>query len=162
MKLTNHEEYGLRCLMRLAEHGPENALTIPGVSQEEGISEAYVGKLLRILRRAGFVRAERGKIGGYTLARPAGQILVLDVLNALGGPLYEGGFCQSHSGQENLCVRSTSCSLRGLWRSVQEAVDQVLGQTTLADLLGQGSQRTLTRSGLDQARFPSATFMLPG
>jgi len=135
LKLTKHEEYGLRCLLRLAEQGAGSTLTIPEMSETEGISEAYAGKLLRMLRQAGFVKAERGKIGGYALARPAGEILVGDVMNVLDSPLFEGGFCESHSGQVDTCVRSTDCSLRGLWHAVQTAVDEVLRKTTLADLL---------------------------
>lgn len=135
MKLTNHEEYGLRCLLRLAEQGPGGSLTIPEISRTEGISEAYAGKLLRILRRSGFVKAARGKIGGYALARPAAKIVVGDVMAALGGPFFEDGFCQTHSGQAPSCVRTTDCSLRGLWRTIQAAVDGVLSQMTLDRLI---------------------------
>lgn len=135
MKLTNHEEYGLRCLLRLAEQGPGRTLTIPEMSRSEGISEAYAGKLLRMLRRAGFVEAERGRVGGYVLGRPAGEILVGDVMNALGSPLFERRFCETHTGRMDTCVRSPNCSLRALWVTVQAAVSQVLGKTTLADLL---------------------------
>lgn len=125
----------MRCLLCLAEQGKGSTLTIPEMSETEGISEAYAGKLLRILRRAGFVKASRGKIGGYALAKPADEILVGDVMNVLDSPLFEGGFCESHSGQVDTCVRSTDCSLRGLWHAVQVAVDEVLRKTTLADLL---------------------------
>jgi Rrf2 family protein len=135
MKLTNHEEYGLRCLLRLAEQGPGGSLTIPEISRTEGISEAYAGKLLRILRRGGFVKAARGKIGGYALARPAAKIAVGDVMAALGGPFFEDGFCQSHTGQAATCVRTTDCSLRGLWRTIQAAVDGVLREMTLDRLV---------------------------
>ncbi|MGH9608789.1 MAG: RrF2 family transcriptional regulator, partial [Bryobacteraceae bacterium] len=70
MKLTSHEEYGLRCLIRIGQQGSGGRLTIPEIAGAEGISEAYAGKLLRILRLNGFVVAARG-IGGYALARPA-------------------------------------------------------------------------------------------
>ena len=53
MKLTAHEEYGLRCLLQVAGQWPEKSVTIPEVSRREGISVAYAGKLLQILRRAG-------------------------------------------------------------------------------------------------------------
>jgi len=139
MKLTNHEEYGLRCLLRLAEQGPGGSLTIPEISGSEGISEAYAGKLLRILRRAGFVKAARGKIGGYTLARPAGEIVVGEVMEALGGPIFREAFCRTHSGRAATCVRSPECSLRGLWRSLQAAVDGVLRNTTLARLAAESA-----------------------
>ena len=134
MKLTSHEEYGLRCLIRLGQEGLGGRLTIPEISNAEGVSEAYVGKLLRILRLGGFVTAARGT-GGYSLARPASQIVLLDVMVVLGGRLFGGDFCEMHSGQMEDCVRSVDCSLRVLWRTVQAAVDDVLRRTTLQDLL---------------------------
>jgi Rrf2 family iron-sulfur cluster assembly transcriptional regulator len=133
MKLSANEEYGVRCLVRLgyATHG----LTIPEISQAEGVSPAYAAKILRVLRKGGFVKAERGKEGGYTLARRPEEIAIGDVMDALGGRLFESGFCDNHSGQNAICTRSVDCSVRSLWRAVQVAVDQVLSQATLRDLL---------------------------
>lgn len=150
MRLTNHEEYGLRCLIRLAEEGPGGSLTIPELSRAEGISEAYAGKLLRILRQGEFLKASRGKVGGYTLAKPASRIIVSDVMMILGGPLFEGGFCDSHAGQLQTCIRSARCSLRGLWRAVQTAVDNVLSETTLQSLLRDESQMAMRAKGLNE------------
>lgn len=134
MKLTSHEEYGLRCLIRLAQQGPGGKLTIPEIGKAEGVSEAYVGKLLRTLRLGGFVKAARGT-GGYSLVRPASDIVLGDVMSVLGDRLFESNFCATHSGQMENCVRSVDCSLRVLWRAVQAAVDDVLQKTTLQDLL---------------------------
>lgn len=137
MKLSSHEEYGLRCLLQVARRGALGSATIPEISRIEGISEPYVAKLLRILRQAGLVQASRGKIGGYTLALPAERIRVGDALATLGGGrIYEGDFCTRHSGTEACCVHSTNCSMRSLWRSLQDAVDSVLGTITVHDLLG--------------------------
>jgi Rrf2 family iron-sulfur cluster assembly transcriptional regulator len=134
MKLTSHEEYGVRCLIRLGQEGLGRRLTIPEISNAEGVSEAYVGKLLRMLRLGGFVTAARGT-GGYSLARPASQIVLSEVMASLGGRLFEGDFCETHCGQMKACVRSADCSLRVLWLAVQAAVDDVLRRTTLEDLL---------------------------
>jgi Rrf2 family protein len=105
------------------------------VSHAEGFSPAYAAKILRVLRKGGFVKAARGKEGGYTLARPAEEIVIADVLDCLGGRLFESSFCDSHSGQNAICTRSVDCSVRSLWRAVQVAVDQVLRKATLRDLL---------------------------
>jgi Rrf2 family transcriptional regulator, iron-sulfur cluster assembly transcription factor len=138
LKLSSNEEYGLRCLLRLAYAG--HGLTIPELSQSEGVSAAYTAKLLRVLRKGGFVTAARGKEGGYTLARPAGEIVIGDVMNALGGRLFESDFCDSHAGSAAICTRSVDCSVRSLWRAVQVAVDQVLSKATLHDLLQNESE----------------------
>ncbi len=135
MKLTAQEEYGLRCLLRIAKEGETASLTIPAISEKEGISSFYVAKLLRILRQAGFVRSARGQSGGYQLARPAHQINVGEALAALGGRLYDPAFCDEHPGSEAICANSVDCSVRSLWRAVQTVVDRLLSKTTLQDLL---------------------------
>ena len=136
MKLSANEEYGVRCLVRLAyAHDAGQSLTIPEISHAEGVSPSYAAKILRILRKHGFIKAERGKEGGYTLARPADSIILGEAIDALGGRLFESNFCDSHSGQAAICTRSVDCSVRSLWRAVQVAVDQVLSKATLRDLL---------------------------
>jgi len=135
MKLTAHEEYGLRCLLQVGKGWPDSALTIPEVSKREGISAAHAAKLLQILRQGGFLKSVRGQIGGYSLASPPEKILVRDVLALLGGRIYEDEFCQEHKGRVRLCTHSTDCAIRSLWRSIQTAVDDLLARTTLKDLL---------------------------
>lgn len=136
MKLSSHEEYGLRCLLRIGLAGPDESLTIPEISQAEGLSPSYAAKLLRMLRRGGFIKSARGKAGGYTLARPAAQIIIGDVIDGLGGRLFESkNFCHEHSGQTQICTRSVDCSVRSLWHAVQSVVDEVLSKTSLQDLL---------------------------
>jgi Rrf2 family protein len=105
------------------------------VSRGEGISVHHAGKILQMLRQSGFLKSARGQAGGYTLARPPEETIIRDVLNALGGRLYEEKFCGSHKGVARSCTHATDCSIRSLWRRVQTAVDQVLGTTTLQDLL---------------------------
>jgi Rrf2 family protein len=135
MRFTSSEEYGLRCLLRLGREGPDGSLTIPEISRGEGISTPYVAKIMRHLRRGGFVQSTRGKAGGYSLARPVDQIMVGDLLTLLGGRLFEPDFCERHSGTEMTCTNSLDCSIRPLWRSVQTVVDHVLSKITLGDLL---------------------------
>jgi Rrf2 family protein len=135
MKLTAHEEYGLRCLLQIGKAWPGTSLTIPEVSRREGISAHHAAKLLQILRQGGFLKSVRGQVGGYSLASPPEQIILRDVLALLGGRLYEDEFCQSHKGRVRVCTHSTDCSIRSLWRTIQAALDEVLAKTTLQDLL---------------------------
>ncbi len=87
MKFSSQEEYGLRCLLRIAREGRATGLTIPEISEAEGISTFYVAKLMRVLRRGGLVKSSRGKIGGYALARPPSEITVKEIVEHLDGPL---------------------------------------------------------------------------
>lgn len=141
MKFSTQEEYGLRCLLQIGRHHGQGGLTIPQISHLESLSVANVAKLTRILRLGGFLESVRGQDGGYRLARPADQILIGEVLALLGGRLYTPDFCEKHSGPDQLCSHTASeCSVRGLWQSVQVAVDRALADVTLLDLLGGRSQ----------------------
>jgi Rrf2 family protein len=135
MKLSSQEEYGLRCLLRIAYQEGGGSLTIPEIGEAEGISTFYTAKLMRLLRRGGFVTSARGQAGGYTLARPPERIVMGDVLALLGGRLYDPSFCDTHSGVETVCTHTVDCSIRSLWRAVQVVVDRVLNKTTLKDLM---------------------------
>jgi len=135
MKLSSQEEYGLRCLLQIARVGDGASLTIAEVSDREGISAPNVAKIMRLLRRAELVRSTRGKAGGYSLARPASEVRVLDVVNALGGKLFDASFCDRHAGLESSCLNTSNCSIRPVLRHLQAAVDAALGELTLESLL---------------------------
>lgn len=136
MKISATDEYGLRILLRVARSEPEVGLSIAQLSELEGISTAYVAKLTRTLRMAGFISSTRGQKGGYVLAKPMSEIIIKEVLDALGGALFEKGFCKDYTGGLKLCTNSVDCSVRSLWQMVQMAVDRVLEKVTLEDLIG--------------------------
>ena len=135
MKLSTQEEYGLRCLLRLGMQAAGGSLTIAELSRQEGISAPNVAKMLRVLRRANLVKSARGKDGGYALARPAAEIGVGEALAVLGGRIFDTRFCERHSGASALCTHLPDCSIRSVWRRLQQAVDEVLDRLTLKDLL---------------------------
>jgi Rrf2 family protein len=135
MKFSTQEEYGLRCLLRVAREKADKGLTIPEISKAEGITTHNTAKILRALRLGGFLASSRGQIGGYTLSRAADKILVKDVLDFLGGKLFDDEFCNDHSGTESICTHSIDCSVRSLWQMLQSAVDGVLKNMTIKDLI---------------------------
>ena len=135
MKLSAQEEYGLRCLLHLARCRNGESTTIPEISKAEGLSVPNVAKLMRLMRMGGLVCSVRGQAGGYTLARPANQVKVDQVLEVLGGQFFGPTFCGRHSGREDVCTHFTDCALRSLWNTIQVVLHEVLGKTTLEDLL---------------------------
>ena len=134
MKITAQEEYGLRILIRIAGCKDKAGLSIPQLSEAEGLSSHYVAKLTRVLRMGGFINSTPGLKGGYVLAKPANEIGIKQVLKVLGGVLFDKDFCGQHAGSLKLCTNSVDCSARSLWQMIQFTVDQLLDKITLNEL----------------------------
>jgi Rrf2 family protein len=135
MKITAQEEYGLRILIRVASCRDAVGMSIPQLSEAEGLTSHYVAKLTRILRIAGLINSTPGNKGGYVLAKPADQIVINDAIKALGGNIFDDNFCGSHAGNMKLCTHSVECSSRSLWQLIQFTIDQLLNKVTLHDLV---------------------------
>ncbi len=137
MKFTTQEEYGLRCLVRLGyAHRQGIGLTIPDISNDEGISEHNIAKTLRILRLGGFLATERGRTGGYTLTKSPEEIVIGNVMNVLGGKFFDTKYCETHSPELSICTHSSDCSVRSFWQILQVSIDNVMNSLTLQDLMG--------------------------
>lgn len=166
MKITAQEEYGLRCLLRLAQAGDRQSLTLPEVAAAEGLSVPYTAKLLGVLRQAGLIDSVRGRSGGYRLARPPEAIGLGSLLLVLGEPLFdEPGYCERHAGTAegvNNCVHHGSCSLRTLWQTLEQWIRGTLDQITVADLLASpGGIAGLVRGRLANAVFQTPAELVP-
>jgi Rrf2 family transcriptional regulator, iron-sulfur cluster assembly transcription factor len=135
MKINAMDEYGLRVIIRIAKSTTGEGLSIPQISEMEGLSAAYVAKITRSLREGGLIVSSRGHKGGYLLARPAEAISINEILKVLGGKLYDKSFCEGHAGEMKFCTNSVDCSVRSLWRLLQSVLDQLLEQITLSDML---------------------------
>lgn len=136
MKYSAQEEFALRLLLAIAKEGPGAGLTIPELSQREGMSQPHVAKIMSLLRKSKFVKSTRGHIGGYLLAREPHEIVLGDVMSELGGRLYDAGFCYRHTGTQDCCNHiNEDCSLRSLWNRIQTAVDAITYRLTLQDLI---------------------------
>lgn len=165
MKITAQEEYGLRCLLRLAAAEPES-LTLPEVSAAEGLSVAYVAKMMAVLRDAGLVTSVRGRSGGYRLAKSPDEIGLGSLLLMLGEPLFDDpGYCDRHPGiAEDGCVHRGGCTLKTLWQTLETWMRRTLDQITLADLMrNRGDVTELLRNRLAVAVLEDApaTVSLP-
>jgi len=138
MKITAQEEYGLRCLLRLAK-AESGSITLPEVAAAEGLSVPYVAKLMGVLRHAGLLDSVRGRSGGYKLARPPEEIGLGLLLLTLGEPLFdETDYCQKHAGTEapgGVCLNHATCTLKSLWQTLEHWMRHTLDQITLADLI---------------------------
>lgn len=137
MKITAQEEYGLRCLMRLADSYRRGApgVTVREIAEQEGLSSAYVEKLLRCLSRSGLAQSVRGVHGGYHLTRTPEDIMLGQVLKALGGIPQGEHICNRFIGDRAACVHMTDCGIRSVWSSMTDYLHRLLDATPLSTLL---------------------------
>ena len=140
MKITAQEEYGLRILIRIAGCKDQQGMSIARLSEGEKLTTHYVAKLARTLRMAGFVNSTPGNKGGYILVKPASEIIIRDVMVALGGMPFQENFSGLPVSSVRLCTNSVDCSARSLWQMIQFTVDQLLNRITLQDLVNRNEE----------------------
>ena len=142
MKISAQEEYGLRCLVQLANLQGGESLTLPQIAEREGISTANAGKLMWLLNKAGFVQSTRGTKGGYFLSRPATDIRLSEIIKVLDEDVLDKQ-CGSYTGVMDECVHNVDCGIRPVIVGLHEIVENALSQITLAQLVG--SERAVDR-----------------
>ena len=159
MKISAQEEYGLRCLVQLANLSEGESLTLPQIAAREGISTANAGKLMWLLNKAGFVHSTRGTKGGYVLARPAADIKLSEIIRVLDRDVLNK-HCESYTGVLDSCVHNGDCGIRPVIVGLHEIVENALSRITLAQLVGtessvdamfhkiQGIHRTIEPQGI--------------
>jgi Rrf2 family protein len=135
MKISAQEEYGLRCLVQLAGLPAGDTLTLPQIAEREGISTANAGKLMWLLSKADFVLSTRGTKGGYSLARPAKEIRLSEIIKVLDDDVMNK-HCDSYTGVLDSCVHTSDCGIRPVIVGLHEIVENALSQITLAQLVG--------------------------
>ena len=140
MKVSALEEYGLRCALQLAKQPEGLLLSGEELAHREGLTGAYVQKILLNLSRAGLVHSIRGIQGGYRLGRLPETITVGEVIRALGGACFSE-ICGRFPGHETECVHVSICGLRSIWQTLGTLVNDVLDKTTLKDVLDEEQQQ---------------------
>lgn len=131
-RVTRAEEQAVRLIMRLAILG--RLVTLAELADCEDLPEPTVAKLLGQLRRAGVVEAVRGRNGGYLLVAAPESISAAVVIGAVGSETAFGYPCREGNGQPD-CSRSDQCGLRPVWQHLENRVNSILRQTSIADLV---------------------------
>lgn len=136
MKITAQEEYGLRCLLQLTQANAEQGLTVKEIASKEGLSPAYVEKLLRLLAKAGLIHSVRGIHGGYLLSRKPQEVTLGEVVKALGSVPSTEEICDRHPGNRTSCIHIDDCCIRSAWATLTHAIEGFMGKVRISDLVG--------------------------
>ena len=126
-RLTDYAAVVMTCI---AAH-PDDVLSTAQIADEAHLELPTVSKLLKSLGHAGLVESFRGVNGGYRLSRPAGEINLAEIVEALEGPIgmTECGITQGQ------CDREAQCGVRGSWQRINSLLDGALRAVSLADVL---------------------------
>jgi Rrf2 family protein len=134
MDMSLRTQYAIRALVCLALKRSEGVLNGQRIAMLGGIPKKYVEQVLRDLRQAGFVRSQRGRGGGYTLSRPASGITVLEVIEALEGPIDDLGRTQPGDPGAPL--------VEPLWAAVRSGLRRSLDDQTIAAIADRAAVTT--------------------
>jgi len=129
--LSGTSQYALRAVLYLAARPDATPIPAPDIADALDIPDNYLGKILYQLTRSGVLDSSRGKRGGFTLARPAEEVTLLQVI----GPFdrfHERRICLL--GRDE-CSDGRPCAAHARWKEVSEQVTAFFRETVLADLL---------------------------
>lgn len=127
---TRRSDYGMRAAVCLAGNDPDVLVTAAEISREMEIPQGFLHQVLQSLQRGGLVRSNAGRRGGYALTRSPEDISVLEVLEALEGPL-DLGECALRGGP---CRWDDVCALHEVWSAGRSAFCDRLASSSLADV----------------------------
>jgi len=131
LRLTNAADYAVRSMLYIASLPEGRVVLRSEVAETQKIPSSFMAKILRGLVRAGLLRSSRGVHGGFALARPASEINLLDVVEAIEGPV---ALTQCIP-DPDACEHSANCPANAVWVRVQEKIGEVLQAATLEELV---------------------------
>lgn len=134
MEISSTTDYAVRAVLHLALHGPEGRVTADQIAAQQAIPRDYLPKVLRTLARAGIVAGSPGRSGGMKLCRPPESLTVLDIVEAMEGPVSLNR-CLRRPGE---CPRDGFCPVHKLWERAQADLLKTLRAATVASLLPAG------------------------
>jgi Rrf2 family transcriptional regulator, cysteine metabolism repressor len=139
MMFSTKAEYGVRVMVELARHDGDGPIPLAEVAETDGLPLAYLEHLVARLRRADLVESRRGARGGYLLARPAAEITMAEIVEALEGAIAPIECISEGDDGVLVCAREAEadhvCSTKLLWTRVRFSIVQTLQDMTLAELV---------------------------
>lgn len=140
--ITQRSKYALRALLMLAQQPEGQLVLISEIAERENVPKKFLELILLDLKRHGLLRSQRGRHGGYALARPPDSITFGEIIRVTDGPLAPIP-CASLTGYQRCsdCADEASCAIRKVMRRVRDAISEILDRTTLADgaAMGEGA-----------------------
>ena len=138
MRVSTRGRYAIRLMLDLASNDSGGPIRLRDVANRQHISEKYLEQIISVLNKAGYVRSIRGPQGGYSLTRSPGEYTAGMILR-----LTEGSLSPVECTEENgtPCDREENCVTKLLWQKLDNAINDVVDNVTLEDLLSWQNSR---------------------
>ncbi len=131
MQITRQADYAVRAVLYLARLGGNERAATSSVAEEQRIPPSFLAKIISQLSIAGLLHTSRGARGGVTLAREPKEITLLEVIEAIDGPIQ----LNECVGEDPNCTFDEGCPLRSVWCDAQEVLVKRLKGTNFQQLL---------------------------
>ena len=152
MKVPMRVDYGVRALVELADHYGSRPVQTAEIATRQAIPQAYLDQLLTILHKYGLITSRRGPSGGHMLAKNPSEISLWMVMSTLEGNTPSMDCLIA----PNECTLSVCCPQRSIWQTVDEAIQDLLSSTSIADLLDRQHQMAAEGGHEARAQTPAA------
>ena len=129
-RLSKAAEYAIRAILYLSLKWGKGTSGVEEIARAQDIPAPYLAKLVQSLTKKGFIKSFRGREGGFVLLRAPKEITLLEVIEAMEGPIHLND-CLIRSGY---CPRDKECPVHDVWREAQEKFLKCLGGYTFEDL----------------------------
>jgi len=141
MRVTKWGECGILCALYLAQRYDLPTVGAADIAEGQGLDLQYTQQILQRLRKGNVIESVRGPKGGYRLVRAPEHTTLKDILYAAEGETFQiiCDYAPIHPNTTtpNQCATKQTCSLHGVWQELRTAIDALLEQRTLADLVDQ-------------------------
>jgi Rrf2 family protein len=128
MQITRQADYAVRAMVYLAQLGPDQRAATGLIAQEKNIPPSFLAKIVSQLSVAGLLQTSRGARGGVSLAKPAEAISLLDVIEAIDGPI----LLNDCVGETMTCTYDDSCPLKPVWCDAQKMLVEHLSKANFS------------------------------
>jgi Rrf2 family iron-sulfur cluster assembly transcriptional regulator len=141
MMLTTKARYAVMAIVDMAAQGVfleevQKATALSDIANRQDITVAYLEQIFCKLKSAGIVRSQRGPGGGYLLTKPASEIVIAEVINAVEEPMKMTRCGTKHEPNHKGCIHSKAkCTTHKLWEGLENQIQNYLGSITIDDVL---------------------------
>lgn len=131
MKLSTRTRYGTRLMLELALNYGKGPVLLKDISKSQEISSKYLGQLIIPLKIGGLIKSSRGSHGGYFLSRSPKDINLIEIVEAVDGPLS----LVECVNNPDICNRSSSCVTKDIWTEIGNKLSETLKSYSLQQLI---------------------------